>query len=78
MEEASKVGVKTLITRDELVGESQTRHKTALLEPEDGGESTAEEDTLDSSEGNETLTERRVLVSDPLEGPVGLLANARN
>jgi hypothetical protein len=57
MEEASKVGVKTLITRDKFVREGQTRHKAALLEPEDRGEGTAEEDTLDSSEGDKTLTE---------------------
>jgi hypothetical protein len=37
-EEAGKVGVETLITRDELVGEGESGHETALLEPEDGGE----------------------------------------
>lgn len=35
-EQASKVGVQTLVTRDQLVGECETRHKTSLLEPEDG------------------------------------------
>ena len=37
-EQASKVGVHTLVTGDELVGEGQTGHETALLQPEDGGE----------------------------------------
>jgi hypothetical protein len=57
VKETGKVSVKTLITRDKLVGESETRHEATLLEPEDGSESTAEENTLNSSEGNEALTE---------------------
>lgn len=78
VEQASKVSVQTLVTRDELVGKGQTRHETSLLEPEDGGKGSAEEDTFNSSKGNETLGKGRVLVLDPLDGPVGLLANARN
>lgn len=78
VEQASKVSVQTLVTRDELVGEGQTRHETSLLEPEDGGKGSAEEDTLNSSKGNETLGKGRVLVLDPLDGPLGLLANARD
>lgn len=78
VQQAGKVGVQTLVTRDELVGKGQTRHETSLLEPEDGGKGTAEEDTLDGSKGNQTLGKGRVLVLDPLDGPVGLLANARN
>lgn len=75
-EQACKVGVETLITRDELVGECQSRHETTLLEPEDGGERSREEDTLDGSEGDQALGESRTLVRDPLEGPVGLLLDA--
>lgn len=37
-EQAGKVGVHTLVTRDELVGEGKTGHETTLLQPEDGGE----------------------------------------
>jgi hypothetical protein len=77
-QEAGEVGVQTLVTRDELVGEGQSRHETALLQPEDGGESTAEEDTLNGSEGDQTLSKGRVLVRDPLESPVGLLSDGRD
>jgi len=76
VKETGKVGVQTLVARDELVGEGKTRHETTLLQPEDGGESTREKDTLNSSKGDEALTKGRVLVVDPLESPVGLLANA--
>lgn len=78
VQQAGKVGVQTLVTRDELVGKGQTRHETSLLEPKDGGKGTAEEDTLDGGKGNQALGKGRVLVLDPLDGPVGLLANARN
>ena len=37
-QEASEVSVHALVTRDELVGEGETRHETTLFEPEDGGE----------------------------------------
>ena len=37
-EKAGKVSVETLITGDELVGESKTSHQTTLLQPEDRGE----------------------------------------
>lgn len=33
--EAGEVGVKSLVTRDELVGEGESGHKSTLLEPED-------------------------------------------
>ena len=39
-QETGEIGVKTLITGDELVGEGQSRHETSLLEPEDGSERT--------------------------------------
>lgn len=77
-EETGKVGVETLITRDELVREGETRHETSLLEPEDGGERTREEDTFDGSESDESLTETRSLVRDPSKSPVGLLSDTRN
>lgn len=78
VEKAGEVSVETLITRDELVGEGQARHETTLLEPEDGGESSAEEDTLDSSKGDETLSKGGVLVLDPSDSPVGFLSDARD
>jgi hypothetical protein len=75
-EEAGEVRVHALVARDELVGEGEARHETALLEPEDGREGTAEEDTLNSSECDETVGEGGVLVGDPSQCPVGLLADA--
>jgi len=45
-QEASEVGVHTLITRDEFVREGQAGHKTAFLEPENGREGAAEKDAL--------------------------------
>lgn len=77
-QQASEVSVQTLVTRDQLVGEGQTRHETTLLQPEDGGERAREEDTLNSSEGNQTLSEGGLFVLDPTDGPVGLLADAGN
>jgi hypothetical protein len=77
-EETSEIRVETLVTRDELVGEGETGHQTTLLEPEDGGEGAREEDTLDSSEGNQTRSEGRLSVIDPADGPLSLLGNAGN
>lgn len=77
-EETGKVGVETLVTRDELVREGETRHETSLLEPEDGGERTREKDTFDGSESDESLTETRSLVRDPSKSPVGLLSDTRD
>ena len=65
-----------LVTGDELVGKGKAGHKTALLEPEDGSKGPAEEDTLDSGKGNKTVGKRRVLVGNPSQSPVGLLADA--
>lgn len=56
-EQASEVGVHTLITTDEFIGEGKTRHKPTLLEPEDGGEGTREENALDSGKGDKTFGE---------------------
>lgn len=39
---------------------------------------TGEEDTLDSSKGDETFTKGRSVVGDPLESPISLLLDARN
>ena len=75
-EEAGEVSVHALIPADELVGEGQTRHQAALLQPEDGGEGTAEEDALYSGESDQALGEGGLLVSDPPQSPIGLLADA--
>ncbi len=72
-EQAGKVGVHALITRDELVGESETGHETTLLEPEDGSERTGEEDTFDGGESDETFGKSGATVRDPTKSPVGFL-----
>lgn len=77
-EKAGKISMETLVTRDELVGESEARHETTFLQPEDGSKGSTEKDTLDSSEGDKTLGEGRFLVLDPADGPVSLLADAGN
>ena len=64
----------TLVTRDEFVGESETGHKTALLNPEDGTERSREENSLNSGESDETLS-KAVGGIDPLESPVSLLGD---
>jgi hypothetical protein len=78
VKEAGKVSVQTLVTRDKLVGESQARHESTLLEPEDRSEGTTEEDTLNGSEGDETLGKGRVLVLNPSDSPISLLSDAGN
>jgi len=77
-EQASKVGVHSLVTGDELIGEGKTWHEATLLEPEDGSKGTGEENTLNGSKGNETAGKGGVLVGDPAKGPVSLLLDARN
>ena len=77
-EEAGEVGVKTLVPRDEFVGEGEAGHEAALLEPEDRGEGAGEEDTLDGSERHQSLCECGALILDPADGPVGLLADTRD
>ena len=56
-EEAGEVGVQAFVARDELVGEGEAGHETALLEPEDGGERATEENTFYGGEGDEALGE---------------------
>jgi hypothetical protein len=61
-EQASKVGVESLVARDELVGEGEPRHETALLEPEDRRERARKEDAFDGSKGDKTFAECGPLV----------------
>ncbi len=73
VEEAGEIGMKTLIACNELIGESEAGHDPTLLEPEDGAEGSAEEDTLDSCKGEETRGEIGLGGVNPLERPLGLL-----
>ena len=69
--------VKSFIPRDELIAERESRKKTPLLEPEDGTECTAEEDTFDRCKGCQTGGKVGIRLN-PLQGPLGLLSNAWN
>ena len=75
-EKAGKVGVESLVARDELVGEGETGHESSLLEPEDRSEGSREEDSLDGGEGDQTLAEDGPVIRDPLERPLGLALDA--
>lgn len=77
VDEAGEVSVESLVSRDELVRESESRHKSALFNPEDCAKRAREEDSLDGSEGNESLREG-VGVIDPFHGPFGLLLDDRD
>jgi len=47
--------MEALITRDELIGEGQTRHEPTLLQPEDGTERAREKDALHTGKSNQAL-----------------------
>lgn len=49
--------MRSFIPADQLVGECQTRHEPALLQPEYSGERAGEEDTLDTGESDEANSE---------------------
>lgn len=70
--------METLVSRDELVGEGQSRHETPLLEPEYRCKCSAEEDTFDGCERDKPLSEGGVLILDPFDGPVSLLSDGGN
>ena len=60
---------------DKLIGECETRHKTALLWPEDRGEQSGKkikEYPFDCCEGNQSLGKHRTLIGNPSESPVSL------
>jgi hypothetical protein len=75
-EKAGKVGMHSFVATDELVRKGETRHETTFLEPEDGGEATREENTLNGRKGNQPLGEGGSLIRNPSQCPVGLLFNA--
>ena len=74
--QAGEVGVHAFVAGDELVGEGESGHEAAFLEPEDGGEGAAEEDAFDRGEGDEALRKGGVLIGYPFESPVGLFSDA--
>ncbi len=77
VEEAGEVGVHSLISRNKLIGESKAGHETAFLKPEDSAEGATEEDALNGSEGNKTLS-IRIVRANPFDGPISLLGHNWN
>jgi len=69
---------QALVARDELVGEAEARHQTALLEPEHRAERAREENALHRRESNAPLGERGVVRVAELQRPVGLARHARH
>lgn len=77
VQQASKVGMQTFVSADELVRERQATHETTLLEPEDRSKRAREEDALHTGESNQPYPEGHV-VGDVLHRPIGLLLDTRN
>ena len=77
-EQTGKVGVQALVPRDQLVAEGETGHQATLLQPEDGGETTGKEDSLNGSKGDDALGKAGVIGVDPLQRPVSLLLHGGN
>lgn len=69
--------METLITGDQLVGKSESRHQASLLQPKDSAKGPGEEDSLHGSKSNQSFGERSTVV-DPADGPLSLLLHARN
>lgn len=53
--ETGEVAVESLVPGDEFVAERQSRHQTALLQPEDGRETAREEYALHGGKRDHTL-----------------------
>jgi hypothetical protein len=70
--------VHAFISTDKLIGKCQAWHETTFLQPENGGKAAREEDSFDGRKGDQTFTERGVLIADPSKCPVCLLLNARD
>jgi len=77
VQQAGEISVHALVTADQLVREGQAWHKTSFFEPEDGAETSGEEDALDAGKSDESLGKSAVL-SNPLKSPLGLLGDGGN
>ncbi|KAL7266048.1 hypothetical protein RUND412_011421, partial [Rhizina undulata] len=75
-EEAPEVCMETFVAGDKLVEEGETRHQSSLPHLENRREGTAEEDSFDGGKCNEPLSEGRVHIFHPADGPVGLFPDA--
>ncbi len=76
--ETGEVSVESLVPRNELVAEGQARHEAALLQPENGGETSRKKDSFDRRVRNDAFCVGRAIGRDPVEGPVGLPAHGRH
>lgn len=74
VKQAGEVGVHAFVTANKLVGEGETWHEAALLNPENSAERSGEENSFDSGESDETLS-KAVRAVNPLESPVSLLSD---
>ena len=74
--QACEVGVETFVSGDELVAKRQTWHKTSLLEPEDGSETSGEENPFNGSVGDDAFSIGCLVGGDPVQGPFGLLLHS--
>ena len=77
VQERAKVLVQALVAADQFVGERETGHQAALLEPENRAKGSRKQEALDAHEGHEALGERPRFVH-PLERPLRLLLDAGN
>ena len=56
MKVTSKITVEAFISADEFIGKTEARHEAIFLKPENSTERAREEDSFDSSKGNETCS----------------------
>ena len=68
----------SLVTTNELIGERETRHKTTLLQPEDGGKRSGKEYSFDCCKSNQPLGKHSTLIRNPLKSPVSLALDTGN
>merc|ERR1719453_950013 len=74
VQHASELCVQALVTRNQLIRESEAWHEAALLQPIDGTERTAEQDALHCRKGKDSFS-KAVVFLHPLHGPLRLIAN---
>jgi len=77
VEQAGEVCVHTLVTRDKFVAKSESRHQSALFDPENCTEAAGKEDSLDCCKSNQALSEA-VRAFNPFDGPLGFLFHGGN
>lgn len=74
IDEASEVSVHTLVSADKFVGEGESWHKSSLLQPENGTETSREENSLNTGKGNYSFG-KGIVGTDPTKSPLSLLCD---